>query len=37
MNFLALLLALGVESLLTHFFYLREFRWLNSLLDRGFA
>ncbi len=37
MNFLALLLGLGVESLLTHFFHLREFRWLNSLLDRGFA
>ena len=37
MNFLALLLGLGVERLLTHFFHLREFRWLNSLFDRGFA
>lgn len=37
MNFLALLLGLGVERLLTHFFHLREFRWLDPLFDRGFA
>jgi membrane protein required for beta-lactamase induction len=37
MNFLALLLGLGVERLLTHLFHLREFRWLDPLFDRGFA
>lgn len=34
MNFVALLLGLGVERLLTHFFHLREFRWLDPLFDR---
>ena len=34
MNFLALLLGLGVERLLTHLFHLREFRWLDSTFDR---
>jgi membrane protein required for beta-lactamase induction len=34
MNFLALLLGLGVERALTHFFHLREFRWLDPLFDR---
>ena len=33
MNFIALLLGLGVERLLTHLFHLREFRWLDPLLD----
>lgn len=33
MNFLALLLGLGVERMLTHFFHLREFRWLDPLFD----
>jgi membrane protein required for beta-lactamase induction len=35
-NFLALLLGLGVERLLTHLFHLREFRWLDPLFDRLF-
>ena len=34
MNFVALLLGLGVERLLTHLFHLREFRWLDPLFDR---
>lgn len=33
MNFLALLLGLGVERTLTHLFHLREFRWLDPLFD----
>lgn len=33
MNFLALLLGLGVERALTHLFHLREFRWLDPLFD----
>lgn len=33
MNFLALLVGLGVERLLTHLFHLREFRWLDPLFD----
>lgn len=33
MNFLALLVGLGVERLLTHLFHLREFRWLDPVLD----
>lgn len=33
MNFVALLLGLGVEQLLTHLFHLREFRWLDPLFD----
>jgi len=33
MNFLALLLGLGIERLLTHLFHLREFRWLDPLFD----
>ena len=37
MNFLALLLGLGVERLLTHLLHLREFRWLDPLFDWGFA
>jgi membrane protein required for beta-lactamase induction len=32
-NFVALLLGLGVERLLTHLFHLREFRWLDPLFD----
>ena len=36
MNFLALLLGLGVERALTHFFHLREFRWLDPLFDLVF-
>ena len=36
MNFLALLLGLGVERLLTHLFHLREFRWLDPLFDWSF-
>ena len=37
MNFLALLLGLGVERALTHFFHLREFRWLDPLFDLVFG
>jgi len=33
MNFLALLVGLAVERLLTHLFHLREFHWLNPLFD----
>lgn len=33
MNFVALLLGLGVERLLTDLFHLREFRWLDPLFD----
>jgi len=33
MNFLALLLGLAIERLLTHLFHLREFRWLDPLFD----
>ncbi len=33
MNFLALLLGLALERVLTHFFHLREFRWLDPLFD----
>jgi len=36
LNFLALLLGLGVERLLTHLFHLREFRWLDPLFDMLF-
>jgi AmpE protein len=36
-NFLALLVGLGMERLLTHLFHLREFRWLDPLLDLLFA
>jgi AmpE protein len=36
MNFLALLLGLAVERLLTHFFHWREFHWLEPLFDWGF-
>jgi len=32
-NFVALLLGLGVERLLTHLFHLREFRWLDPTFD----
>jgi membrane protein required for beta-lactamase induction len=35
-NFLALLLGLSVERVLTHFFHLREFRWLDPLFDLVF-
>ncbi len=31
MNFLALLLGLAVERLLTHFFHWREFHWLDPI------
>ncbi len=37
MNFLALLLGLGVERLLTHLFHLREFRWLDPFFDWAFG
>ena len=37
MNFLALLLGLGVERMLTHLFHLREFRWLNPFFDWAFG
>ena len=33
MNFLALLLGLELERVLTHLFHLREFRWLDPLFD----
>jgi len=33
MNFLALLLGLALERVLTHLFHLREFRWLDPLFD----
>ena len=33
MNFVALLLGLGIERLLTNLFHLREFRWLDPLID----
>ena len=33
MNFVALLLGLGIERLLTHLFHLREFRWLDPFFD----
>ncbi len=36
MNFLALLLGLGIERALTHFFHLRRFRWLDPLFDAVF-
>ena len=34
MNFLALLLGLATERMLTHLFHLREFRWLDPLFDQ---
>ena len=34
MNFIALLLGLGIERLLTNLFHLREFRWLDPWIDR---
>ncbi len=34
MNFVALLLGLGIERLLTNLFHLREFRWLDPWIDR---
>ncbi|MEE4186547.1 MAG: regulatory signaling modulator protein AmpE [Gammaproteobacteria bacterium] len=37
MNLLALILGLGVERFLTHFFHWREFRWLDPLFDRAFT
>ncbi|NND53715.1 MAG: regulatory signaling modulator protein AmpE [Gammaproteobacteria bacterium] len=37
MNFLALMIGLAVERLLTHLFHLREFNWLNPLFDAVFA
>ncbi len=37
MNFLALLLGLAVERLLTQLFHLREFHWLDSLFDKFFS
>ena len=37
MNFLALLLGLAVERLLTALFHLREFHWLDPLFDRVFG
>lgn len=35
MNLFALLLGLAIERLLTHLFHLREFRWLDPVLDRA--
>ncbi len=37
MNFLALMLGLAVERLLTHLFHLREFHWLDLLFDKVFS
>jgi membrane protein required for beta-lactamase induction len=37
MNFLALILGLAVERLLTHLFHLREFHWLDPLYDKVFG
>jgi len=37
MSFLALLLGLGVERLLTHVFHVREFRWLDPAFDFVFG
>lgn len=37
MNFLALLIGLGLERVLTHFFHLRAFHWLDPLFDRVLA
>lgn len=37
MNFLALLLGLAVERLLTALFHLREFHWLDPLIDRFYV
>ncbi len=34
MNFIALLLGLAIERLLTNLFHLREFRWLDPWIDR---
>jgi len=34
MNFIALLMGLGIERLLTNLFHLREFRWLDPWIDR---
>ena len=36
MNFLALIIGLAVERLLTHLFHLREFHWLDPLFDAVF-
>ena len=36
MNFVALLLGLAVERLLTHLFHLREFRWLDPVFNAVF-
>ena len=33
MNFVALLLGLGIERLLTNLFHMREFRWLDPMFD----
>jgi len=37
MSFLALLLGLGVERLLTQVFHIREFRWLDPVFDSVFS
>ncbi len=37
MNFLALLIGLGVERALTHLFHLRAFQWLDPVFDRALA
>lgn len=37
MNFLALLLGLGIERGLTHYLHLRAFHWLDPLFDQAFA
>jgi len=36
MNFVALILGLGLERVLTHLFHLREFRWLDPVFDALF-
>jgi len=36
-NFVALLLGLGIERLLTNLFHLREFRWLDPWIDRVYG
>jgi len=37
MSFLALLLGLGIERMLTHVFQIREFRWLDPVFDFVFS
>ena len=37
MNLLALLVGLFIERVATHFFHLRELRWLDRIIDWGFV